>query len=100
VLRGAARSWPSPYFDRAGQRRRITCASAEEAEFECARMRLELSRGALLGAAEPESEMTLSRIVDTMIAFPFMVLVIAVIAIVGPVVKGMLIGVPSPTAWR
>jgi peptide/nickel transport system permease protein len=35
-----------------------------------------------------------ARIVDTMIAFPFMVLIIAVIAIVGPGVKGILIGVP------
>jgi peptide/nickel transport system permease protein len=40
----------------------------------------------------------LARIVDTMIAFPFMVLVIAVIAIVGPGVKGVLIGVPI-VAW-
>jgi peptide/nickel transport system permease protein len=41
---------------------------------------------------------TIARIVDTMIAFPFMVLIIAVIAIVGPGVKGILIGVPI-VAW-
>jgi peptide/nickel transport system permease protein len=40
----------------------------------------------------------IARIVDTMIAFPFIVLVIAVIAIVGPGVKGVLIGVPI-VAW-
>jgi peptide/nickel transport system permease protein len=39
-----------------------------------------------------------ARIIDTLIAFPFMVLVIAVIAIVGPGVKGVLIGVPI-VAW-
>ena len=40
----------------------------------------------------------LARITDMMIAFPFIVLVIAVIAIVGPGVKGVLIGVPI-VAW-
>jgi peptide/nickel transport system permease protein len=40
----------------------------------------------------------LARITDTMIAFPFIVLVIAVISIVGPGVKGVLIGVPI-VAW-
>jgi peptide/nickel transport system permease protein len=40
----------------------------------------------------------IARIIDTLIAFPFMVLVIAVIAIVGPGVKGVLIGVPI-VAW-
>jgi peptide/nickel transport system permease protein len=40
----------------------------------------------------------LSRITDTLIAFPFIVLVIAVIAIVGPGVEGVLIGVPI-VAW-
>lgn len=35
-----------------------------------------------------------SRLADVMIAFPFIVLVIAVIAIVGPGIKGVLIGVP------
>jgi peptide/nickel transport system permease protein len=40
----------------------------------------------------------IARVCDTLIAFPFMVLVIAVIAIVGPGVKGVLIGVPI-VAW-
>jgi peptide/nickel transport system permease protein len=40
----------------------------------------------------------LARIVDVVVAFPFLVLVIAVIAIVGPGVKGVLIGVPI-VAW-
>lgn len=39
-----------------------------------------------------------SRLVDVMIAFPFIVLVIAVIAIVGPGMSGVLIGVPI-VAW-
>jgi peptide/nickel transport system permease protein len=39
-----------------------------------------------------------SRLADVMIAFPFMILVIAVIAIVGPGVEGVLIGVPI-VAW-
>jgi peptide/nickel transport system permease protein len=40
----------------------------------------------------------ISRLADTMIAFPFLVLVIAVIAVVGPGIKGVLIGVPI-VAW-
>lgn len=36
----------------------------------------------------------ISRVVDVMLAFPFIVLVIAIVAIVGPGVKGVLIGVP------
>ena len=39
-----------------------------------------------------------ARICDVLIAFPFMVLVVAVIAMVGPGVKGVLIGVPL-VAW-
>jgi peptide/nickel transport system permease protein len=39
-----------------------------------------------------------ARICDVLIAFPFMVLVVAVIAMVGPGVKGVLIGVPI-VAW-
>jgi integrase len=42
------------YYDAAGKRRRVTCRTVEEAEFECARMRLELSRGAVLEATEAE----------------------------------------------
>lgn len=36
----------------------------------------------------------ISRLVDIMLAFPFIVLVIAIVAITGPGVKGVLIGVP------
>ena len=39
-----------------------------------------------------------ARVCDVLIAFPFMVLVVAVIAMVGPGVKGVLIGVPL-VAW-
>lgn len=42
------------YWDAAGKRRRLTCETTEEAEFESARMRLELSRRAVLAAAEAE----------------------------------------------
>lgn len=54
--------------------------------------------GAMAGYFGGRVDAVLSRITDTMIAFPFMILVIAVIAIVGPGVKGMLIGVPI-AAW-
>jgi peptide/nickel transport system permease protein len=54
--------------------------------------------GAMAGYFGGVVDAIVSRIVDTMIAFPFMVLVIAVIAIVGPGVKGVLIGVPI-VAW-
>jgi peptide/nickel transport system permease protein len=54
--------------------------------------------GAIAGYFGGWVDAVLSRITDVMIAFPFMVLVIAVIAIVGPGVKGMLIGVPI-AAW-
>jgi hypothetical protein len=33
------------YWDAAGKRRRLTCETTEEAEFECARMKLELPPG-------------------------------------------------------
>jgi peptide/nickel transport system permease protein len=36
----------------------------------------------------------ISRVTDVMVAFPFIVLVIAIVAIVGPGIKGVLIGVP------
>ena len=36
----------------------------------------------------------ISRVVDVVVAFPFFVLVIAIVAIVGPGVKGVIIGVP------
>jgi peptide/nickel transport system permease protein len=54
--------------------------------------------GAVAGYYGGILDAIISRIADTMIAFPFMVLVIAVIAIVGPGVKGVLIGVPI-VAW-
>ena len=40
----------------------------------------------------------ISRLADIMIAFPFIVLIIAVVAIVGPGIEGFLIGVPI-AAW-
>jgi peptide/nickel transport system permease protein len=54
--------------------------------------------GAVAGYFGGMVDAVIARIVDTMIAFPFIVLVIAVIAIVGPGVKGVLIGVPI-VAW-
>jgi peptide/nickel transport system permease protein len=54
--------------------------------------------GAIAGYFGGWVDAVISRVTDTMIAFPFMVLVIAVIAIVGPGVKGMMIGVPI-AAW-
>jgi peptide/nickel transport system permease protein len=54
--------------------------------------------GAVAGYFGGVLDAIIARIADTMIAFPFMVLVIAVIAIVGPGVKGVVIGVPI-VAW-
>jgi peptide/nickel transport system permease protein len=54
--------------------------------------------GAVAGYFGGLIDAVIARIVDTMIAFPFMILVIAVIAIVGPGIKGVLIGVPI-VAW-
>jgi peptide/nickel transport system permease protein len=54
--------------------------------------------GAVAGYFGGAFDAIISRITDTMIAFPFIVLVIAVISIVGPGVKGVLIGVPI-VAW-
>jgi peptide/nickel transport system permease protein len=54
--------------------------------------------GAVAGYFGGILDSVIARITDTTIAFPFMVLVIAVIAIVGPGVKGVLIGVPI-VAW-
>jgi peptide/nickel transport system permease protein len=50
--------------------------------------------GAVAGYFGGVVDAIIARIVDTMIAFPFLILVIAVIAIVGPGIKGVLIGVP------
>jgi peptide/nickel transport system permease protein len=54
--------------------------------------------GAIAGYYGGWVDAVISRVTDVMIAFPFFVLVIGVIAIVGPGVKGMLIGVPI-AAW-
>jgi len=50
--------------------------------------------GAVAGYFGGVIDGVIARIVDTMIAFPFLILVIAVIAIVGPGIEGVLIGVP------
>lgn len=54
--------------------------------------------GALAGYYGGFLDAIIGRLADVMIAFPFMVLVIAVITIVGPGVEGVLIGVPI-VAW-
>jgi peptide/nickel transport system permease protein len=54
--------------------------------------------GAIAGYFGGWVDAVISRVTDVMIAFPFFVLVIGVIAIVGPGVKGMMIGVPL-AAW-
>lgn len=54
--------------------------------------------GALAGYFGGWLDTIVSRLADIFIAFPFIVLVIAVVAIVGPGVKGFLIGVPL-AAW-
>jgi peptide/nickel transport system permease protein len=54
--------------------------------------------GALAGYRGGWLDAIVSRLADVMIAFPFIVLVIAVVAIVGPGVKGFLIAVPL-AAW-
>jgi peptide/nickel transport system permease protein len=54
--------------------------------------------GAVAGYFGGIVDSVIARVIDTMIAFPFLVLVIAVISVVGPGVKGVLIGVPI-VAW-
>jgi peptide/nickel transport system permease protein len=54
--------------------------------------------GALAGYFGGWVDTVVSRLADVMIAFPFIVLVIAIVAIVGPGVEGFLIGVPL-AAW-
>lgn len=54
--------------------------------------------GALAGYFGGWVDMIVSRLADVMIAFPFIILVIAVVTIVGPGVEGFLIGVPL-AAW-
>lgn len=50
--------------------------------------------GAVAGYFGGKVDAVISRVIDVMLAFPFIVLVIAIVAIVGPGVKGVLIGVP------
>jgi peptide/nickel transport system permease protein len=54
--------------------------------------------GALAGYFGGWVDQVVSRLADIMIAFPFIILVIAVVTIVGPGVEGFLIGVPL-AAW-
>ena len=54
--------------------------------------------GALAGYFGGWVDQVVSRLADVMIAFPFIILVIAVVTIVGPGVEGFLIGVPL-AAW-
>ena len=54
--------------------------------------------GALAGYFGGWVDMVVSRFADVMISFPFIILVIAIVAIVGPGVEGFLIGVPL-AAW-
>lgn len=50
--------------------------------------------GAVAGYFGGWVDVIISRLADLMIAFPFLVLVMAIIAIVGPGLKGILIGIP------
>jgi peptide/nickel transport system permease protein len=50
--------------------------------------------GAIAGYFGGATDAVISRLADVMIAFPFIVLIIAIVAIVGPGVSGFLIGVP------
>jgi peptide/nickel transport system permease protein len=50
--------------------------------------------GSIAGSFGRAVDSTLARLADVMLAFPFFVLVIAIIAITGPGLKGVLIGVP------
>jgi peptide/nickel transport system permease protein len=54
--------------------------------------------GAVAGYFGGAVDTVIARITDTLVAFPFFVLVIAVVAMVGPGVKGVMIGVPI-VAW-
>jgi peptide/nickel transport system permease protein len=54
--------------------------------------------GAYAGSVGGWADTVISRVADVMLAFPFFVLVIAIIAITGPGLKGVLIGVPI-AAW-
>lgn len=50
--------------------------------------------GAVAGFFGGWVDMVISRIVDVIVAIPFVVLVLAIVAIVGPGLKGVMIGVP------
>jgi peptide/nickel transport system permease protein len=54
--------------------------------------------GAVAGSFGGKIDAVIARLADVMLAFPFFVLVIAIIAIVGPGLTGVLIGVPL-AAW-
>lgn len=54
--------------------------------------------GAIAGYFGGKVDLAISRLIDITIAFPFIVLVIAIVAIVGPGLTGILIGVPI-VAW-
>jgi peptide/nickel transport system permease protein len=54
--------------------------------------------GAFAGYHGGWVDMVVSRLADIMISFPFIILVMAIVAIVGPGVEGFLIGVPL-AAW-
>lgn len=54
--------------------------------------------GAIAGYFGGKVDLVISRIIDITISFPFIVLVIAIVAIVGPGLTGVLIGVPI-VAW-
>jgi peptide/nickel transport system permease protein len=50
--------------------------------------------GAVAGYYGGLADLLLSRVIDIMLAFPFIVLVVAIVAIVGPGLTGVLIGIP------
>lgn len=50
--------------------------------------------GAIAGYYGGWIDAVISRVTDTLIAFPFLILVMAVVAIVGPGLKGVMIGIP------
>ena len=50
--------------------------------------------GAIAGYYGVWIDAVISRVADTLIAFPFLILVMAVVAIVGPGLKGVMIGIP------
>ncbi|MBA2635061.1 MAG: hypothetical protein H0U86_19030 [Chloroflexi bacterium] len=55
-----SRTFSVRYFDRGGVRRRVACASREEADFERARIVLEQTRGIVADAAGPAPEASIT----------------------------------------